>query len=67
MKKLTLEIELEYDDEIMHSDEQEAIDWFYNDILTAEPGNLFLHSNEIGDTIGEVTKVKIIEKEARHD
>jgi len=62
MKSLTLVIELEYDDEIMHHDDQEARDWFYNNILLGR-GGLLLHSNEIGDTIGSVTVADIVEQQ----
>ena len=62
MKKLKLEIELEYNDKIMHGDDQESIDWFYDDILIGETGLLILHSNEIGDCIGKVKVLKIFDK-----
>lgn len=61
MKKIRLEIELEYDEELMHNDDQEAIDWFHNDILIGENGLLLLHSNEIGDGIGKVKGIRILE------
>jgi len=60
MRRIRLEIELEYDNEIMHNEDQEAIDWFYNKILIGEGGQLLLHSNEIGDTVGKVKGIKII-------
>ena len=60
MKTLTLEIELEYDDEMMHGNEEEAIDWFHNEILIGDKGLLQLHSNEIGDHVGKVKCVKIL-------
>ena len=62
MRKIKLEIELEYDDEIMHGDDKEAIDWFKNTILSNETGLLLLHSNEIGDTVGKVSVLKILER-----
>ncbi len=61
LTKLKLEIELIYDAEMMHSDDKESIDWFYNDILKSRRKNdLFLHSNEIGDEIGTVKVIKIL-------
>lgn len=54
MKTINLNIELTYDDEIMHGKDKEAIDWFYECILTDTKGDLLLHSNEIGDTVGDV-------------
>ena len=56
MKKLKLLIELEYDDEIMHEDNEDAIEWFFKDVLG---DGLLLHSNEIGDTIGEVKVLEV--------
>jgi hypothetical protein len=57
--KIQLCIELDYDDDIWHSDCIEDKLWFYNDILSIEYGKLSLFSNEIGDMIGDV---KIINK-----
>ena len=63
MKTLRLEIELEYDDEVMHGDDQDGIDWFYNEILIGDGGLLQLHSNHIGDHVGEVKGIKILDTE----
>ena len=51
MKTIHLLISLTYDDEIMYSDE-ESERWFFDDILMRN--SLFLHSNELGDVVGEV-------------
>ena len=59
MRKIRLLIELEYDNEIMHREDREAFDWFYNEILIGKGGQLILHSNEIGDEIGKVKGIKI--------
>lgn len=61
MKKIKMIIELEYDDEIMHDTDQEAIDWFNKDILLGKKGLLLLHSNEIGDHVGKVEGLKILD------
>jgi hypothetical protein len=55
-----LEIELTYDDDVMHCGEvdQEAKAWFYQTLLFPQD-RLILHSNDIGDEVGEV-KVKSI-------
>ncbi len=58
--KIRMEIELEYDSEIMHGTDPEAIDWFKNHILLGRKGLLLLHSNEIGDNVGKVRGVKIL-------
>ena len=56
MKSLEMTVVLEYDEESMHGNEPEAIDWFHNFILLQKGGSgmLLLHSNEIGDTVGEI-------------
>ena len=61
MKTITLTVELTYDPDLIHGDDKEAIEWFENDILRqkAGPELLLLHSNEIGDTIGEIKVLDI--------
>jgi len=56
MRALTLQIEVEYDEEAMHGDDQVSIDWFYDDVID---GKLYLYSEEIGDMIGKVTKLRL--------
>jgi len=51
--KLTIEVVLE--DEFYDNTEEEKL-WIENEILVGD-GSLFLHSNEIGDTVGEIKKV----------
>lgn len=60
MQKLTLVIELTYDDDLMHGSHQDSIEWFEEEILLNGAGGLSLFSGEIGDTIGEVTIKKIV-------
>ena len=57
MKIERLVIELEYDDKMMHNDEPEAVEWFWLDVMGG--GELYLHSNEIGDEVG---RVKVISR-----
>ena len=52
MKTIQMLIELTYDAEIMHGDDEESRNWFYDEVLYKD--QLLLHSNEIGDTIGTV-------------
>jgi len=61
MKKLKLEIELTYDDELMHSGDSDPQSkaWFTREVLLKEEGGLILHSNEIGDEVGEVRVLSI--------
>ena len=58
-----MEIILEYEDDLIHGGDKdtEARDWFYMDILLGKQGGLSLHSNEIGDTLGEVEVLSIKE------
>lgn len=58
MKKIKLEIILEYDEDIMHGDYESVKEWFYSSVL--QPGDLCLYSHEIGDVVGEIKEVKII-------
>ena len=60
MKTLKLEIQLTYDDESMYVDDEEGRDWFLNDVLM-DPEGLTLFSNEIGDVVGDVKVVRIID------
>ena len=60
MKTLKLEIELTYDDMLMHGDDEEERTWFFNDILM-KPQDLALFSSEIGDVVGDVKVVRIID------
>ena len=60
MRTIRLEIELTYDDDIMHGGErdQESKAWFYHQLLHPED-RLILHSNDIGDEVGEVNVLSI--------
>lgn len=57
MAKIRMTIELDYDAELMHGNDADAIEWFFEDILMQDL--LFLHSNEIGDIIGTVKIIEI--------
>jgi hypothetical protein len=61
MKTIKLTIELTYNNKIMHGNDKESIEWFYNYILKSRRKNdLILHSNEIGDEIGTVKVIDLI-------
>lgn len=53
--KLTIEVELE---DSFGMEETEKL-WLENEVLVGD-GNLVLHSNEIGDTVGVVKSVKAL-------
>ena len=64
MTKLTMIVELTYDEDIMHHDSPEEVAWFMDSILlNPPPESLLLHSNELGDTIGEVKILSILTEE----
>jgi len=52
--KVVMEIELELDDNFFGS-EPDEIEWLKDEIVVA--GRLVVHSNEIGDHLGEITKI----------
>ena len=59
-------VELEYDDEIMHANEKDEIDLFYNDILMADREDdecLVLFSNYLGDDIGTIKVLEMLDNE----
>lgn len=55
--KITIEVKL--DDSVYGNSEDEKL-WMENEILVGD-GSLSLHSNEIGDTLGEIKKVTNIQ------
>ena len=60
MKKLILEIELEYDENIMHGQDPCSIAWFNREVIGVQKDcGLILHSNEIGDEVGKVTVLSV--------
>ena len=56
---LKLTIEVKIDDAVFGNSEEEKL-WMENEILIGD-GTLLLHSNEIGDTVGEIKKVSCIQ------
>lgn len=63
MRKITLEVELTYDADIMHGDNPDSVEWFRNFVLqndgVDDDNVLLLHSNFIGDTVGEIRVTSI--------
>lgn len=56
---LKLTIELDLDENVYYNCEEEKL-WMKNEILIGNK-SLLLHSNEIGNTIGEIIKVSNIQ------
>jgi len=60
MATIKMTIEIEVDNDIYNlKDKQERL-WLENEIFVGD-GSLLLHSNEIGDTVGEVKKVSSVQ------
>lgn len=63
--KLRLEIEVECEDLVVNRSDPEEWEWFLRDVIAADPANidecLALHSNAIGDTIGAVRVLRVLE------
>lgn len=57
--KLIMVVELEYDESVMHADDEEALEWFYNETLFG--GDLILHSNDIGESVGTVKVLEMMD------
>jgi hypothetical protein len=55
--KMLLTVELDIDDEMYRHEEEKS--WLLDEILTGEKGQLLLHSNEIGDTVGAIKVLSV--------
>jgi hypothetical protein len=65
VKTLLITATLEYDDVIMHDNDPESKEWFMGMLKgDAGEGDLILHSNEIGDSIGVVKVISMRELES---
>ena len=58
--KLQMVIELDYDADLMHGEDPSAKECFFEE-LHRQDGALLLHSQEIGDTIGTVRVLEILD------
>lgn len=63
MRIITLEVELRYDADMMHGDAPDVVEWFRDVVLqnggVDEENRLFLHSNLIFGTVGEIRVTSI--------
>jgi hypothetical protein len=55
--KVILEVYVDFEN-VFDIDDKEEREWFEETILK-DHESIFIHSNEIGDSLGEVTKVKV--------
>lgn len=60
MTTVKMEIELSYDETMVHGDDEQSKQWFFGHILNGNTGELMLHSNDIGDTIGSVKVIRVL-------
>lgn len=63
--KIKMLVELEYDEKSLYGNDKEGVDWFFNDIL--KDNVLNLHSNELGDSVGEIKILSFINEEALNE
>jgi hypothetical protein len=63
MRTIRLTVDLTYDEQIMHSDDPEDYAYFVDNVLrnTTKGEQLILHSNYIGDEVGEIKVIEIKE------
>lgn len=57
MAKLRLEVDLEYDAEMMHGDDEDSVQWFMSKVILGN--NLILYDNDMGDSVGTVSVLKV--------
>ena len=60
MEKIKMTIIVDVTDFPMNWNDEEELDWLNTEVLS-EKGELTLHSNVIGDVIGEVISIENIE------
>ena len=58
MAKIRLDVELEYDADVMYGDSEDDRRWFFDHLLRED--ELILHSNENGDAIGTVKVLQVM-------
>lgn len=59
MAKLKMLVELDYDAKVLHGRGKEEEEWFAENILSDYGGELLMHSNVLGCTLGKV-KVLVV-------
>ena len=63
MKKIIMTVELEYDDIIFHEKDERSFIEFIDTTLNESRGELLLHSNKWGATIGSIKVEEILKTE----
>jgi hypothetical protein len=59
MAKIKIECEIEFDEEMWYShDDEDSFEWFKSVLNDKENTIVLLHSNDVGDSIGETTDFK---------
>lgn len=60
MKRLKMQIELSYDEDLMYGDDVDGKEWFFHQLNMID--NLWLFSSDIGDELGDVKVISITEE-----
>ena len=59
MAKIKIECEIEFDDDLWYShNDEEELEWFKSLLNDKENTMVVLHSNDVGDTIGQTFDFK---------
>ena len=58
--KIKMLVELDCDNNYIDFKDKEEKEWLYNHILKSKRKDLFLHSNEIGDEVGTIKVLGIL-------
>jgi hypothetical protein len=59
MTKIKIECEIEFDEEMWYShDDEEELEWFKSVLNDKKNTTVILHSNDIGDAIGQTANFK---------
>ncbi len=59
MAKIKIECEIDFDEEIWYShNDTEALEWFTSVLNDKKDTMVVLHSNDVGDTIGQTNNFK---------
>ena len=60
MKRLKMQIELSYDEDLMYGDDVDGKEWFFHQLNMID--NLWLFASDIGDEVGTVKVISITEE-----
>lgn len=58
MAKIKIECEIDFDEKLWYNEDEEQLEWFMSLMNDKENTMVVLHSNDIGDTIGQTFDFK---------